>query len=376
VLRLRFTSFSGVLMLALAACGSAAPASVPSSSAPANPAASAAASVKPAASSAAPKLAASAGGNHVTIAGLFTGMNAAPLMISVEKDYFKEQGLDVETVPTAGGSEGIVQLGAGQIDAFLGTVSSATFAAVDRGVPIKIVAASSRYALKGEPLSLTTLVRKQAFDSGQIKGFQDLKGKTAAFNSAGSGTEYLFQKRLEKYGMSLADLRVVYVGTPPDQLTAMKNGSVEVASFPSPLDKQGLQQGIGVQLGSEDDSNPNPGQQFIFVMYSPKFLADRRDAALRFLMGYEKGLRDVADGGAKREPNTQILAKAFKYEPSYIMQSVNYFDTRMTVNAGDLADEQRVWTQTGALKIGKPVDVNQMVDNSLVEPVLQKLGKA
>ncbi len=303
-------------------------------------------------------------------------MNAAPLMISVEKDYFKEQGLDVETVPTAGGSEGIVQLGAGQIDAFLGTVSSATFAAVDRGVPIKIVAASSRYALKGEPLSLTTLVRKQAFDSGQIKGFQDLKGKTAAFNSAGSGTEYLFQKRLEKYGMSLADLRVVYVGTPPDQLTAMKNGSVEVASFPSPLDKQGLQQGIGVQLGSEDDSNPNPGQQFIFVMYSPKFLADRHDAALRFLMGYEKGLRDVADGGAKREPNTQILAKAFKYEPSYIMQSVNYFDTRMTVNAGDLADEQRVWTQTGALKIGKPVDVNQMVDNSLVEPVLQKLGKA
>jgi len=107
--RLRTTSLSGVLMLALAACGSAAPASVPSSSAPAKPAASAAASVKPAASSAAPKLAASAGGNHVTIAGLFTGMNAAPLMISVEKDYFKEQGLDVETVPTAGGSEGIVQ---------------------------------------------------------------------------------------------------------------------------------------------------------------------------------------------------------------------------------------------------------------------------
>src|SRR5713226_3924875 len=102
--RLRTTSLSGVLMLALAACGSAAPASVPSSSA-------------------APKLAASAGGNHVTIAGLFTGMNAAPLMISVEKDYFKEQGLDVETVPTAGGSEGIVQLGAGQSDAFLGTVS-------------------------------------------------------------------------------------------------------------------------------------------------------------------------------------------------------------------------------------------------------------
>ncbi|MFI5265867.1 MAG: ABC transporter substrate-binding protein, partial [Chloroflexota bacterium] len=313
---------------------------------------------------------------HVIIACLFTGMNAAPLIISVEKGYFKDQNLDVETVATNGGSDGIVQVGSGQIDAFLGTVSAATFAAVDRGVSLKLVASSSRYALKGEPLSMTAVVRKPAYDSGQIKSFKDLKGKTVSFNSPGSGTEYLFQKGLEKNGLSLSDMNVTYVGTPPDTLTALKNGSIDVTPLPSPLDKQAIQQGLGVQLGADEDSDPNPGQQFIFMICSPKFLAERRDVAIRFLAGYEKGLRDVANGGSHEANNVQILAKAFKYDPSYVLQSVNYFDTRMTVNASDIQDEEKLWIDRGSLKITKPVPAEQLVDNSLVEPVLQKLGPA
>jgi hypothetical protein len=102
-------------------------------------------------------------------------------------------------------------------------------------------------------------------------------------------------------------------------------------------------------------------------------IQERRDVAVRFLVGFEKAVRDVADGGARNEPNMSILARVFKYQPSYIQQAINYFDTRMTVNPADLDDEQRVWLANGALKISKPVDVNQLVDNSLIEPALAKL---
>src|SRR4051812_24173848 len=63
---------------------------------------------------------------------------SAPLLIAVEKGYFREQGVDVQLEPVAGGADVIPQLAIGELDLTHGGISPAMFNAIERGVEIRV----------------------------------------------------------------------------------------------------------------------------------------------------------------------------------------------------------------------------------------------
>ena len=60
--------------------------------------------------------------------------------LAVEKGYFAEEGLDIESIPFDSAAQMVAPLGAGQLDAGGGSTSAGLFNAINRDLPLKIVA--------------------------------------------------------------------------------------------------------------------------------------------------------------------------------------------------------------------------------------------
>ena len=105
--------------------------------------------------------------------------DVAPLYAAIKEGYFKQQGLEIDTAPTAGGAVGIPGLVAGAYDIVFTNVVS-TVQAKAQGLPIKIIAPASAVGdgAQGEG-GAGILVRK----GEGIKSGADLAGKSLAVNT-------------------------------------------------------------------------------------------------------------------------------------------------------------------------------------------------
>jgi len=105
--------------------------------------------------------------------------DVAPLFAAIKEGYFRQQGLEIDTAPTAGGAFGIPGLVAGAYDiAFTNVVS--TVQARAQGLPVKIIAPASAVGDgAGGPGGAGILVRK----GEGIKTGADLAGKSLAVNT-------------------------------------------------------------------------------------------------------------------------------------------------------------------------------------------------
>src|SRR5690349_16293677 len=68
--------------------------------------------------------------------------DVAPLFAAIKEGYFKQQGLEIDTAPTAGGAIGIPGLMAGAYDIVFTNVVS-TVQAKAQGLPVRIIAPAS-----------------------------------------------------------------------------------------------------------------------------------------------------------------------------------------------------------------------------------------
>jgi NitT/TauT family transport system substrate-binding protein len=100
-----------------------------------------------------------------------------PLFVGVQKGFFREEGLEIDTSPSTGGATGIPGLIAGSYDIAFGNVVSMLLAA-SQGIDIRVIAAGTKIAEAKFDYS-SVIVRKE---SGIKKG-PDLEGKVVAVNT-------------------------------------------------------------------------------------------------------------------------------------------------------------------------------------------------
>src|SRR5262249_58020302 len=75
--------------------------------------------------------------------GILDSIGDAHFSIGIEKGYYAEQALTIETTPFDSGARMIAPLSAGQLDVGQGAISAGVFNALARGVDIKAVAGAS-----------------------------------------------------------------------------------------------------------------------------------------------------------------------------------------------------------------------------------------
>lgn len=299
--------------------------------------------------------------------GYIPVMIDAPLYVAIEKGYFKQENLDIQLAPLAGGTDVITQTATGNFDVGLGGLGVATFNALEKKIGITVVA-----PLHSETPPVTTplVVSKKAYDSGQIKSVADLRGKKVAINAAGSATEYWLARALEKGGLKLSDVQVENVAF-SDVPAALENGAISAAMLGEPVVTQAKDKGQ-VQVLSDDFIS---GFFPTIVLYNTKFAQQKKGPAQSFMNAYIKACRDLQGDAFKTDAIATIVEKYTKV-PADVAKRSNAptFDPNGQFKIDDLQTMQQFYFQRGGLTYTTPLDMRKEIDTSFADAAVKKLG--
>lgn len=231
----------------------------------------------------------------------FSGTWATP-WIAKEAGYFTAEGLDIELV-RVGGSTRIVAALLGGSAPFVSAGGGAAIAASAAGSDVVIIAAAfnvSAFHLMARP---------------EIKQPSDLKGKKAGISAFGSSSDLLIRLALKKYGLDPnKDVAILPMGGQPEAFAALQNGSIHIAGLTFPLylsaAKAGMSEPIKVSdVGFEDVTGT--------VITTRSFLSQQRDATLRFLRAFIRGVHRYR---TDKEFTKRVFAKYGKITDEYLLE--------------------------------------------------------
>jgi NitT/TauT family transport system substrate-binding protein len=139
-----------------------------------------------------------------------------PVDIGIDKGFFKNHGVEVESVGFAGDAKLQQAIAADAIDIAIGSGPALAFVA--KGNPELGVA-----AMANQPLLLVLSVQKD----GPIHDLADLKGKTISVSTAGSLTEWLVRELSRQQGWGPDGIKIVALGSNPSQIAAFRTRQVD-----------------------------------------------------------------------------------------------------------------------------------------------------
>jgi NitT/TauT family transport system substrate-binding protein len=143
-----------------------------------------------------------------------------PFKVAQLKGFWREEGLDVETILIRG-AVGMQALLGGSVD--YTSASGSTIAAAVRGLPVKLVFISS-----SKP-------QFELISQSQIKSVQELKGKIVGISSRGGSNDLLMQMILQKNGLAPnKDVTTLIVGAQEETVIALRTGRIAAALLTPP----------------------------------------------------------------------------------------------------------------------------------------------
>jgi NitT/TauT family transport system substrate-binding protein len=357
-------------LVALAACASPA-APLSGSTGPSAPAAvPAAGGAAPAAPAAAPAPAPPAAPTLVKV-GANIGASDAGIFLAIDRGYFAEQGIEIEIVRGAG-SDQVAALATGDLDVGAAAVSAGLLNAMARDLPLRVVADKG-----SDPPGFSyqaIVLRKELVDSGQVRGWADLRGRKLAAASVRSSVDFLIARGLGEVGLTLDDVDLVQIAY-PDINAALANGVIDGASFWEPLLTVGADQGILVRWKGIDEIDP--GHQSGTLLYGTSLLAGNPDLGRRFMLAYVRAARVYNDAFRKGQGRAEVVASIAKHTgvaAELVERGVPVgLNPDGCANARDLTDQLAWFRAQGYLQRDLELDV--VLDNQFCEQAAQQLGR-
>jgi len=304
-----------------------------------------------------------------------TTLGTAPIFIAYEQGYFKDEGLEVDLLPTPAIPQIIQALAASQVSFATANPDPALFNALDRGLDIRLLTSLVTNKPGDKPAAF--LVRKDLIDSGKYKSPKDLKGLDVGVPAAQS--EFYADLFMKKDGLSGADLKFDIL-TPADILTAFANKSIAAAWNVDPIntniEKLGLAQTVAVT------GDLFPGAVGVTLAVSPGFAKQQPEATQRFVDAFLRGLRDYYHAFFKKDidkkPFVQELIKHTPVKDPALYDQIGFggVDPNGTLDAKSLATWdvlQDYFVKTGLQP--KKVDLSTYLDQSYLDKAVSVLGR-
>jgi NitT/TauT family transport system substrate-binding protein len=220
------------------------------------------------------------------------------------------------------------------------------------------------------------VVRKDLLDEGKIKTVADLKGQHLGVGPHyGAYNEMFIFKMLKTAGLKMDDIKPEFIGF-PDGLAAMSSKKIVGTLMIEPLVLVAHERNIGEVLMPA--SKVDPGAQVAAVMFSPS-LAANRDLAVRYLVAYLHGVRDMLDAYIKhkdRDAVTAILTENMSIKSPHIWNTMapHIVDPNGKVNVAHIKEQAEFYKMRGEVT-GPVPDVTKMVDTSFAEAAVKILGR-
>src|SRR5918992_3851590 len=280
--------------------------------------------------------------------GDLAAISNAAIYIAVEKGFFKEQGVNTEISNFDSAAKMVPALVAGELEVSVGSASAGLFNAAAQQAPFRIVADKGQ-TREGYGFSLLT-VRKDLVDSGQVKSFRDLKGKKIAILAKGNIQHYLVGKMAEEVGLTINDIELTFLDA-ASQVTAFETKAIDAAYAVEPWAARFAERGVAVPFRTPDQIKGLGPVEVGVIIYSGKFINERRPVAQRWMNAYLKAAELFHKNGTKNSEITAILEKYTKVPAKVIQAAIPpYQEPRGKLLVENLADQADWFTSNGMQK--------------------------
>lgn len=206
----------------------------------------------------------------------------AALFMAMDKGFFKTEGLQLETVPLAGGAPIINGVTSGDLQFGWSNVIS-LYQAHAEGFDFKLVAGgATNVKTKNESHAI------QVAKNSPIKTAKDLEGKTVAANTLNNIVHLMAMAWVDRNGGSSS--KVKFVELPfPQMEAALSAGKVDAISVHEPFATAAIEKG-NVRLLAQPWGDVLPKFLIASWFASEKWIAKNRDTAQAFIRAIDRGI--------------------------------------------------------------------------------------
>ena len=255
--------------------------------------------------------------------------DVAPLYAAVQQGYFKAQGLEIDTAPTAGGAVGIPGLLAGAYDIVFTNVVS-TVQARAQGLPIKIIAPASAIGdgSQGEGGAAVLVRRGEGIRTGA-----DLVGKSLAVNTQKNIIWLYARAWIQKSGGDPS--KVTYQEVPfPQMIDALRTKRVDAVFAVDPFYTIALRDPAFESIGSPYLS-VQPNLAVAQYVVTEEFIAKNPETIKRFNAALQSGIGWVSKHLNSKEAQ-ELLSSYTKINPELLAKMAPMVDPPRRVDAASI----------------------------------------
>jgi NitT/TauT family transport system substrate-binding protein len=206
----------------------------------------------------------------------------AAMFVAMEKGFFKDEGLELETLPLAGGAPIINGVVSGDLQFGWTNVISLYQARVE-GFDFKLIAGGATN-VKAKKESHAILVANNA----ALKTAKDLENKTVAVNTLNNIVHLMAMAWVDKNGGSSSKVKFVEVPFPQMEAT-LRAGKVDAISVHEPFATAALEKG-GSRVLAQPWGDVLPKFLIASWFASEKWLAKNKETGQAFVRAIGRGI--------------------------------------------------------------------------------------
>jgi NitT/TauT family transport system substrate-binding protein len=219
----------------------------------------------------------------------------APLMIANAEGFFKAEGLDVEIVTGLRAEESVAALVTGDIDVLPGPLRAGLLSAIAQGAKVRIAAGQGELARDG--CTYFAVVLRPGLEPSPATPIRKMR------TSQDGATRYVVSRMLAPHGIDVKSVETVRI---PEavMVASLQRGSIDAVAVSEPALTRTSKVGR-VWIRAQDAA---PDFQWGVLVFGERLLTRDRDAGLRFVRAYERGVTQYRQG--KTDRNVAIIAAA------------------------------------------------------------------
>ncbi len=298
--------------------------------------------------------------------------STAPIFIGMDKGFFEKEGIKVEPIWFKAAAPIAVAMASGDIDVGATGLTAALYNSIAQGMKITVVADKGR-EWPGYRLT-AILVSPEQWKAG-VRDLKDLKGKRVGITQMGSTFHYILGNLLEKNGMSLADVKVVPLGSVASMRDTVITNQIESAFLVQPHITAVEKEGKAHVLLWAGDHLP---YQIAANFYGEKLMKNRT-VAVGFMRGYIRSCRYYYDHALTKKEGPlyqeiiHLIAKYTEEKPEAVALALPYMDRNGELYAEDI-QKQLDWYERNGM-ISRKMSASELVDLSFWKEAMAQLGK-
>jgi NitT/TauT family transport system substrate-binding protein len=219
----------------------------------------------------------------------------APLMIADAEGFFSAEGLDVEIVSGLRAEESVAALVTGDIDVLPGPLRAGLLSAIAQGAKVRIAAGQGELAR--DRCTNFAVVLRPGLEPSPATPITKMR------TSQDGATRYVVSRMLAPHGIDVKSIETVRI---PEavMVASLQNGSIDAVAVSEPALTRTSKAGR-LWIRAQDAV---PDFQWGVLVFGERLLTKDRDAGLRFVRAYERGVTQYRQGKTAR--NVAIIAKA------------------------------------------------------------------